>query len=196
VAYDPRVRNRAGAMGPVVVLAALVPIAAHAAGETSARPPVRVIPPPQVASYGSSTAPITQQTGEWFADHRDKKVFPARRRLDGTAEVRLAENLFSSRGCLHQDDLGRGVVFIQRLVVGVLQEVLIGANRSGLAKALLNVRAGWSGGGCRGGALRIGDRETEQNSGVRHPLKTAPKCAIQHNSIQLASGPRFGVGHP
>lgn len=33
-------------MGPVVVLAALVPIAAHATGETSARPPVRVTPPP------------------------------------------------------------------------------------------------------------------------------------------------------
>ena len=47
MAYDPRVRNRAGAMRPVVVMAALVPIAAHAAGETSARPPVRVIPPPQ-----------------------------------------------------------------------------------------------------------------------------------------------------
>jgi tetratricopeptide (TPR) repeat protein len=47
VAYDPRVRNRARALGFVSSVLALLPIAAHAAGETSARPQVRVIPPPQ-----------------------------------------------------------------------------------------------------------------------------------------------------
>jgi tetratricopeptide (TPR) repeat protein len=47
VAYDPRVRNRARAMCIVSSVLALLPIAAHAAGETSARPQVRVIPPPQ-----------------------------------------------------------------------------------------------------------------------------------------------------
>jgi tetratricopeptide (TPR) repeat protein len=47
VAYDPRVRNRARAMAIVSSVLALLPIAAYAAGETSARPQVRVIPPPQ-----------------------------------------------------------------------------------------------------------------------------------------------------
>jgi tetratricopeptide (TPR) repeat protein len=50
VAYDPRVRNRARAMAIVSSVLALLPIAAYAAGETSARPQVRVIPPPQAGT--------------------------------------------------------------------------------------------------------------------------------------------------
>jgi tetratricopeptide (TPR) repeat protein len=49
VAYDPSVRNRAIVLGSMV---ALLPTIAHAAGETSARPQVHVIPPPATGKEG------------------------------------------------------------------------------------------------------------------------------------------------
>lgn len=49
LAYDRAVRNRAIVLGSMAVL---LPIIAHAAGETSARPQVRVIPPPTTGKEG------------------------------------------------------------------------------------------------------------------------------------------------
>ena len=82
------------------------------------------------------------RVGERLLDPGHQHVLPARRRRRGAQHRRLADRGLRPGCDIDRRKLAREVVVEQRVVVGGLEEILVGRGRRGLAVVLLDVRSG------------------------------------------------------
>ncbi len=124
-------------------------------------------------------------------DPAHQNVLAIRRRLYASEDGWLAHGDDATASHIHQQQLGGGVVIKQVFVVGVGQQIFIGAHGSFLAVAFLDHRAL--------GDLGLGRRMTaprrngfhQQGVAVRHPLES-----IAQNGADLSSRNLTDLGAP
>ena len=130
-------------------------------------------------------------------DRADREeVFAAGRRLQGLVHGRGADGPCVSRLGVDEGGLRREVVVEQRLVVGILQHVLKGPGRGGLAPRFLDDRPDRD---CRRHgreAAVFEDKVAEQRTAARHPGAGFAPGAVQRGAGQGAGGARLRVGQP
>ncbi len=121
-----------------------------------------------------------------------EQMLAVRRGLEGPDQDRRSE-LFDLAGDRSAYQLSRQVVLEQGLVVGVLQQVLVGPCRRGATQVLLDDGSLRHAGLGRRGAATRRDDHTDHGAAVRHPLERSASGGREFAAERDLSRP--GAGH-
>ena len=115
--------------------------------------------------------------------------------LDTGVEARLAQGLEAPGGEVHAEQLALGQEGEAGFIIGVLEQVLVGGCRGGLALGLLD--AGSHGGlGGPGLGTLVGGHGLAEQRAVRQPVQGAAQHSVQLEVRDLAQLGRGRIAHP